>query len=60
MRSETSIRAFLEEENLCWSPDEQLDMANVFKWIKAARRGDFLEWNGINEFPNQTRNHNKY
>jgi hypothetical protein len=49
-RSETSIRAFLEEENLCWSPDEQLDMANVFKWIKAARRGDFLEWNGINDF----------
>jgi hypothetical protein len=48
-RSETSIRAFLEEENLGWSPDKQLDMANVFKWIKAARRGDFLEWNGIND-----------
>jgi len=49
MRSEMSIKSFLKEENISRSSGDPLDMANMFKWIKASHRGDFLPWGNIND-----------
>jgi hypothetical protein len=48
-RSEKSIRMFLLTENKLWFQNDQLDMSNVFKWIKAYDRGEYLEWGDIND-----------
>jgi hypothetical protein len=48
-RSEKSIKMFLLTENKLWAQDNQLDMSNVFKWIKASDRGEYMEWGGIND-----------
>jgi len=48
-RSEKSIKMFLLTENKLWPPNEQLDMSNVFKWIKAYDRGEYFEWGSIND-----------
>jgi hypothetical protein len=44
-----SIKSFLKEENGRRSSADKLDMANMFKWIKASYRGDFLPWGNIND-----------
>ena len=49
LRSEMSIKSFLKEENISRSSADKLDMANMFKWIKASYRGDFLPWGNIND-----------
>ncbi len=48
-RSEKSIKMFLLTENKLWSQNDQLDMSNVFKWIKAYDRGEYMEWGNIND-----------
>jgi hypothetical protein len=48
-RSEKSIKMFLLTENKLWSQNDQLDMSNVFKWIKAYDRGEYMEWGDIND-----------
>jgi hypothetical protein len=49
LRSEMSIKSFLKEENGRRSSADKFDMANMFKWIKASHRGDFLPWGNIND-----------
>jgi hypothetical protein len=48
-RYEKSIKMFLKTENLCWAEGHKLDMSNVFKWVKAYNRGEYLEWDGRND-----------
>jgi hypothetical protein len=48
-RSEKSIKMFLLTENKLWPQNDQLDMSNVFKWIKAFDRGEYLEWGDMND-----------
>jgi hypothetical protein len=48
-RSEKSIKMFLLTENKLWPQNDQLDMSNVFKWIKAFDRGEYLEWGDLND-----------
>jgi hypothetical protein len=48
-RTEKSIKLFLTYENKLWPPHEQLDLSNVFEWIKAYDRGEYLEWGGLND-----------
>jgi hypothetical protein len=48
-RSENSVKMFLLTENKLWLQNDQLDMSNVFKWIKAYERGEYLEWGDIND-----------
>jgi hypothetical protein len=47
-RVEKSVAKFLIEENKYWGANEQLHMNNVFKWVKAYDRGEYLEWDGLN------------
>ncbi len=48
-RYEKSIKMFLKIENLNWAEGHKLDMSNVFKWVKASDRGEYLEWGGRND-----------
>jgi hypothetical protein len=50
-RSKKSIKMFLQntENKLCPPNEQQLDMSNVFKWIKAYDRGEYFEWGIIND-----------
>jgi hypothetical protein len=58
-RSERSIKSFLkiENQNYQWL-DEPLQLANVFKWLRAYDRGDFHDWGGINNL-NKPNAHSK-
>jgi hypothetical protein len=49
LRCEKSINNFLDLENANWPADNQLGLANVFKWLKAYDRGDYYEWGGVNK-----------
>jgi hypothetical protein len=48
-RYEKSIKMFLNIENKLWPDGYKLDMSNVFKWVKASQRGEYLEWGGFND-----------
>lgn len=49
-RCEKSIRMFLKLQKKTMQPhEEELEMSNIFKWVKAFERGEFQEWGGIND-----------
>lgn len=49
LRSEKSVQSFIEIENRMYWENQPLEMANVFKWLKANERGDFKTWGKIND-----------
>jgi hypothetical protein len=53
IRSDKSVKQFLMEENKNhWPNNNQLSLANMFKWIRAYNRGEYFGWYGLNNLNN--------